>query len=143
MLHVHYHWLSCLNIDRQIALSQCLFKKYLSHVGIFWLIHWSTKQAYTNCSQDMVTNYDQKSPDFLAFVSPFSRTVFKLYSHALPYSFWSMAKTNAFLCFFFQICTFMKVALISGAKVSEGTTAFFLLNLFFSIFFFLYFTMEN
>lgn len=67
MLHVHYHWLSCLNIDRQIALSQCLFKKYRSHVGIFWLIHWSTKQAYTNCSQDMVTNYDQKSPDFLAF----------------------------------------------------------------------------
>lgn len=91
----------------------------------------------------MVTNYDQKSPDFLAFVSPCSRTLFKLYSHALPYSFWSMAKTNAFLCFFFQICTFMKVALISGAKVSEGTTAFFLLNLFFSIFFFLYFTMEN
>lgn len=30
----------------------------------------------------------------------------------------------------------MKVALISGAKVSEGTTAFFLLHLFFSILFF-------
>lgn len=77
-----------------------------------------------------------KVPRFLSVLSPFSRTVFKLYSHALPYSFWGMAKTNAFLCFFFQICTFMKVALISGAKVSEGTTAFFLLNLFFSIFFF-------
>lgn len=77
-----------------------------------------------------------KVPRFLSVLSPCSRTVFKLYSHALPYSFWSMAKTNAFSCFFFQICTFMKVALISGAKVSEGTTAFFLLNLFFSNFFF-------
>lgn len=92
----------------------------------------------------MVTNYDQKSPDFLAFCHLFQELYLNCIVMRCPTVFGVWQKlTNAFLCFFFQICTFMKVALISGAKVSEGTTAFFLLNLFFSIFFFLYFTMEN